>query len=140
MSAPYLILGSGYTGHRVAQSLRALGRTVLEFRTQTHNGSLPFDILNPATHHHLTQALAPGARVLYSLPVLRTPNGYQPTAPTAAPLLASSARVVYLSTTGVYGDVHHVNETMFCRNCGAATVTALNTRTTSPLRISVAAA
>jgi len=111
VSAPYLILGAGYTGRRVAQALRQLGRTVLEFRTHAHDTALPFDILDPATHHHLTQAVSPGARVLYSLPVLRTPAGYQPTTPTAAPLLSGAARVVYLSTTGVYGDVHHVDET-----------------------------
>lgn len=111
MTTPYLILGSGYTGRRVAQALRQLGRTVLEFRTHAHDSTLPFNILDPATHHHLTQALAPGARILYSLPVLRTPAGYQPTAPTAAPLLNRAARLVYLSTTGVYGDLHHVNET-----------------------------
>jgi len=71
-----------------------------------------FDVLDPATHGRLREAIHPGARVLYSLPVLRTESGYRRTADVVVPLLAGrAARVVYLSTTGVYGDAHEVNET-----------------------------
>ncbi|MEP7364627.1 MAG: NAD-dependent epimerase/dehydratase family protein [Acidobacteriota bacterium] len=107
----YLILGAGYTGGRVAALLERQGRRVVRLREHASEGATRFDVLDPSTHGALAGAIEPGARVLYSLPVLRTPDGYRATAPLVAPLLAKAARVVYLSTTGVYGDVHLVDET-----------------------------
>lgn len=107
----YLILGAGYTGGRVAACLRQMGRRVVSLREHGGEDAPRFAVFDAATHNTLVNALEPGARVLYSLPVLRTPHGYQITAPVVAPLLAGAARVVYLSTTGVYGDTHAVDET-----------------------------
>jgi nucleoside-diphosphate-sugar epimerase len=102
---PIVILGAGYTGSRVARLLQAQGHPVQALR------SADFDLLNPATHARLIEALETGARVLHSIPVLRTSEGYHATMPVLAPLLAGRAgRVVYLSTTGVYGDQSEVNE------------------------------
>lgn len=108
---PYVILGAGYTGSRVAALLERQGRCVVRFRVHEDSESRPFDALDNSTHGALASAIEQGARVLYSLPVLRTPEGYQATASITVPLLAGAARVVYLSTTGVYGDVHIVDET-----------------------------
>lgn len=110
-SVQYLILGAGYTGGRVASLLERQGRRVVRAREHASESGVRFDVLDPSTHAALAGAIEPGARVLYSLPVLRTPEGYRATAAIVAPLLAEAARVVYLSTTGVYGDVHLVDET-----------------------------
>ena len=128
-SIQYLILGAGYTGGRVAALLERQGRRVVRVRAhggapgeREHGGAtgawehggapgVRFDVLDASTHAALAGAVEPGARGLYSLPVLRTPGGYQATAAIVAPLLAGAVRVVYLSTTGVYGDAHHVDET-----------------------------
>ena len=98
-----MILGAGSTGSRVARLLEARGLAVTALR------SADFDINNPATHARLTQVLGPDTRVLHSIPVLRTVTGYQASMPTLGPLLQAE-RVVYLSTTGVYGDSHEVDE------------------------------
>jgi nucleoside-diphosphate-sugar epimerase len=99
-----VVLGAGYTGGRVARLLEARGHQVTALR------SADFDVCNAATWDRLRE-VAVGARVLHSIPVLRTPEGYQATMPLIAPLLAGAARVVYLSTTGVYGDAEFVDET-----------------------------
>jgi len=81
-----LILGCGYTGQRVAQRFRARGASV----TETHRDTARFDV-------------QPGALVLHSVP----PEG---SAGLVEMLGDSPARVVYLSTTGVYGDASFVDE------------------------------
>lgn len=104
-----MILGCGYTGERVA---RLVEGEVLRVRAHEAEGCLRFDVLDASTHAALAEAVKPGARVLYSLPVLRTEAGYRATAGVVVPLLAGrAARVVYLSTTGVYGDAGFVDET-----------------------------
>lgn len=105
----YVILGAGYTGSRVAQALERRGERVVSLRA-TAGDAIRFDVLDAATYGSVTESLEEGARVLYSLPVLRTQEGYQATAPLVAPLLRRAARVVYLSTTGVYGETHLVDE------------------------------
>ncbi len=107
----YIVLGAGYTGGRVAEALAARGSRVVSFREHATGSASRFDVLDPSTHAALKSSVEPGARVLYSLPVLRTPDGYRATAPIVAPRLANAARVVYLSTTGVYGGTHLVDET-----------------------------
>lgn len=92
----FLILGSGFTGSRVASRLRSRGLAVEE----THRGQL--DLFDPESIARLN--VRDGARVLYSIPAVALPG----------PLLDSlraASRVVYLSTTGVYGDAREVDET-----------------------------
>jgi nucleoside-diphosphate-sugar epimerase len=99
MSTPIVILGAGYTGARVAKLLADAGHQVTSLR------SADFDITRPETHAAIGRTVTPGAAVLHSIPVLRTEAGYRATMPVLAPLLAGrAARVVYLSTTGVYGE------------------------------------
>jgi nucleoside-diphosphate-sugar epimerase len=81
-----LILGCGYTGKRVAQRFLARGANV----TETHRDTKRF-------------AVQPGALVLHSVP----PEG---SAGLVEMLGNSPARVVYLSTTGVYGAARFVDE------------------------------
>jgi nucleoside-diphosphate-sugar epimerase len=81
-----LILGCGYTGERVARRFLARGATV----TATHRNTERFD-------------LASGAFVLHSVP----PEGSHGL---VEMLGDAPARVVYLSTTGVYGDARFVDE------------------------------
>lgn len=97
-----LILGAGFTGERAARRLEAAGHEVL--RTNSRNLPLP-DVAMLET--------LPGDdwTVLHSIPVIRTPEG----AWEATPLLVSALhgkvrRMVYLSTTGVYGDARDVDE------------------------------
>jgi nucleoside-diphosphate-sugar epimerase len=81
-----LILGCGFTGERVARRFLARGATV----TATHRNTERFDV-------------APGALVLHSVP----PEGSHGL---VEMLGDAPARVVYLSTTGVYGDARFVDE------------------------------
>jgi nucleoside-diphosphate-sugar epimerase len=77
-----VIFGCGYTGKRVAARLEAYGEEVR---------IAPRDL-----DRHV---LPPGARVLHSVPV-----------PYAKRIIGAE-RLVYFSTTGVYGDQTEVNET-----------------------------
>ncbi len=101
MSGPgarFLILGCGYTGARVAARLVARGeRVVAESRDPERlRRDLPgVEVLRFGE----ALPIAPGTRVLHSLPV---PFARQ---------IVGAARLVYLSTTGVYGDQPEVNET-----------------------------
>jgi len=96
-----LILGCGYTGSRVAQRLRADGIAVTALRRAQ------WDVTQPEALAKLAALTPAGCRVLHSIPSL----------PDAAdrhflPALSGLAeRVVYLSTTGVYGGAHEVDET-----------------------------
>jgi nucleoside-diphosphate-sugar epimerase len=102
----YLILGAGYTGSRAANLLSTRGHSVVALR------SADFDVLRPESHSQLRELLTPGVRILHSIPVLRTETGYRATMPVLAPVFASlPSRVVYISTTGVYGGAQLVNET-----------------------------
>ncbi|MHC4959615.1 MAG: GNAT family N-acetyltransferase [Planctomycetota bacterium] len=75
----YVILGSGYTGQRVARLLRAEGHDVVE------------------TTRAEPAASCEGARVLYSFP------------PPVVVDTRGALRVVYISSTGVYGDAVDVD-------------------------------
>lgn len=96
----FLILGSGFTGSRVARILRAQGESVHEF----HRTDIDFTQANAA--EQLRARVTPGCRVLHSVPSL--PNDADRTLVQA--LAPGAARVVYLSTTGVYGDAEGVDE------------------------------
>ncbi len=118
---PVLILGCGYTGRRVAR--RFLGRGVpvlattrdprkLEEIAALGGVVLRLDVFEPETLRRLRQAVAEPVRVLHSIPVVDGPEG--PLDPTPRLLEALSGRIrrlVYLSTTGVYGAARVVDET-----------------------------
>ena len=100
-----LILGCGFTGQRVARRFLARGchvtattRTPASLASLTQLGARVITLDDLAVHLH------PGVLVLHSIP---------PTAP--ADLLdalgAAPARMVYLSTTAVYGTATHVDAT-----------------------------
>jgi nucleoside-diphosphate-sugar epimerase len=95
-----LILGSGYTGSRVARLLVARGVCVRTAR------SSEADLTQAGGLEHFASLVTPGCVVLHSIPSLPGAVdrelvgafGHRP------------ARVVYLSTTSVYGNTHFVNE------------------------------
>lgn len=93
MVAPTLICGCGYLGERVARRLLADGERV----TVTTR--------DPARLAHLEgaevvrEARCDGHRVLYTIP------------PPTLLDLSGAARVVYVSSTGVYGEAREVDET-----------------------------
>jgi len=102
----YLLLGCGYTARRVAQRLAASGARVV--CTNRKRSTLPgcecieLDAADPSS---LSQHISTGTTVLHSIP----PPDY------TVELLAAlrplrPARVVYISTTGVYGSAETVDE------------------------------
>lgn len=113
----FLIVGCGFTGSRVAHRLLEEGHAVAA--TARNPAQLPakvraieWDAAAPDAAEKLRAAAVPGATVLWSLPTLRTDDGLDETAPRLLPALAGVAnRVVYLSTTGVYGPAQRVDET-----------------------------
>lgn len=100
----FLVLGAGYTGSRVAEILVAGGHTVLA----THRTEL--DIIIPETVAAFCRRAPAGASILHSVPLVRNGSALLPSTPVLAPLLEGARRVVYLSTTGVYGAQTHVDE------------------------------
>lgn len=119
--AEILIVGCGFTGGRVARALLGQGHRVTA--TARDPASLaelaalgarviPWDAAAPDAGERLAAATPPGAAVLYSLPTLRLGERLEEPAPRLLPALHGlAARVVYLSTTGVYGPAHFVDET-----------------------------
>ena len=89
-----LILGCGYTGKRVAADLTRRGFVVVTTNRQPCPPALPFDLADPASISAISASVTPETRVLYSIPSV---------SPDVAKMLARAKRVVYLSTTGVYG-------------------------------------
>ena len=70
----------------------------------SRSAELHLDLNEPASVERLLARLEPGCRILYSIPPV-------PDAPPLWPLIETVAgRVVYLSTTGIYGAQHDVNE------------------------------
>ena len=117
MTAPIWILGAGYTGARVARLLLAAGHEIhVTARDPARLADLAasgaavhrLDALDPAP---ALAAVAPGARVLHSIPSLERADGpFDPTALLVAALGDRPARLVLLSTTGVYGSLREVDE------------------------------
>jgi len=117
----FLILGCGFTGKRVARRLLEAGLPVAA--TARDAGSLAelaesgartasFDALAGDAPERLRALARPGCAVLYSIPTVRTGDEKIEPAPRLAPALEGlAARIVYLSTTGVYGDAKRVDET-----------------------------
>ena len=123
MNGTALILGCGYVGCRVAR--RLLDRGLLVHATSRDPAALAalaasgavaheVDVRRPA-HLVAVAALArqlPGVRVLHSIPpVDEEGTAGEPTPQLVEALAGAPARLVYLSTTGVYGDAAVVDET-----------------------------
>jgi len=114
----FLVLGAGYTGARVARRLLDAGGTVYATaRDPARLAGLPgvhalrLDVGDPDSLAALADVVPAGVRVLHSLPVLEGPEGpFDPTPQLLAALGDRPARVVYLSTTGVYGAARVVDE------------------------------
>ncbi len=93
--ARFLIVGAGYTGSRVAGLLRAAGHHVVA--THRAGGDLTLDL--PGDAHKLRELGGSDWRVVWSAPSVEGIDC----------LAGVAERVVYLSTTGVYGDAHLVD-------------------------------
>ncbi len=96
-----LILGGGFTGSRVAALLRARGWDVT-LTNRSGVGGLMLDVGDEASLERLSTSISPDTVVLHSIPVPGVLGALRAGGP---------ARVVYLSTTGVYGAVPVVDET-----------------------------
>ena len=117
---PVFILGCGYTGSRVARLLLDQGvavggsaRTLLSLRPLIERGLRPvvFDVADSKGLSRLRESLEPGTRLLYSIPSLTGPHGrWEPAREILKGIGPRLSRVVYLSTTGVYGSAAMVNE------------------------------
>jgi nucleoside-diphosphate-sugar epimerase len=95
-----LILGCGFTGSRVHRLLEARGIDVLCTNRRGEN-SLFLDTEDPASLLRVMQVISPETVVLHSVPVSIAARIFP---------LNPPARIVYLSTTGVYGATRVVNE------------------------------
>jgi nucleoside-diphosphate-sugar epimerase len=114
----FLILGCGFTGRRVAAGLAAGGHAVWATSRHPERLELPgfrslrLDLDDPASLTCVGAAVPQGIRVLHSVPLVAGKNeGWEdPTKRLLDALGGKPARVVYLSTTGVYGAQGHVDE------------------------------
>ncbi len=96
----FLILGAGFTGSRVAQILASQGHHVLALRRAQ------IDFTLPSAPSQLEALAPPACIVLHSVPSLPDlADAYL-----LRGLHGKARRVVYLSTTGVYGNQEFINE------------------------------
>jgi len=100
-----LILGCGYTGRRVAARLVGDGHEV--WVTSRHPDSLHVEGASTVALEVLS-SLGPGLRILHSVPLVEGPA--DPTPALLEILPVGVERMVYLSTTGVYGSQRVVDE------------------------------
>ncbi|MDQ6664621.1 MAG: NAD-dependent epimerase/dehydratase family protein [Acidobacteriota bacterium] len=118
-----LILGCGFTGCRLARSLlaRNIGLTVttrnpsrLQWIADAGGEVLALDLSNHESAGRLRQAVRSETRVLHSIPPVPTPAGVIDPTPRLLHALHAlerrASRIVYLSTTGVYGAAREVDE------------------------------
>ena len=113
--AKVVILGCGYTGKRVAARFLARGASVVV--TARDPAGLQ-DLAQQGAEVFVLEAGNPsrvdvprGALVLHSIPVIDTPTGPRDvTAQLIGGFTAEPGRMVYLSTTGVYGAQRDVDE------------------------------
>ena len=118
---PLVLLGCGYTLQRVARSALAEGRgVILTTRDPARLESLAragaqvhaLDLDEPASVQALTRAVPQGSVAIHSVPVMRTDGGLaDPTPRLLQDLAPRLERLVYLSSTGVYGRTPVVDET-----------------------------
>ena len=108
-AAPAVILGCGYTGRRVAARLAARGIRVTATTRHPEALAIPgvttirFDALESLSPLDCVEA---GASVVYSIPGLSP----EPIRDIVVALGNRPSRVIYLSTTGVYGAETEVDE------------------------------
>ncbi|MEQ1946966.1 MAG: NAD-dependent epimerase/dehydratase family protein [Bryobacteraceae bacterium] len=96
-----LILGCGYTGQRVAKRFLSKGaRVTVTTRTPEKLASLGAEAI---TVNQLSKHVCPGMLVLHSIPPEGSGNVLEA-------LSGNAARVVYLSSTAVYGNETAVDE------------------------------
>lgn len=117
---PIVLLGCGATLSRVARAARADGRRVLATtRDVSKLDALAgigvevhaLDVADPASIAAFAAHVPAGSVAAHSVPVLRTEDGRtDPTPVLLAPLADRLARLVYLSSTGVYGRQRDVDE------------------------------
>jgi nucleoside-diphosphate-sugar epimerase len=117
---PILLLGCGYTAARAARVLLARGRRVLattrdpaalDDLAAAGAEVLPLDLADPSSTAAFASRVPAGAAVLSSVPSLPGPEGPRDPGPAIREALGDRpARVVLLSTTGVYGDAPEVDE------------------------------
>ncbi len=107
----FLILGAGYTGSRVARLLRNAGHNVGFTRTSAQEGGILFDA-QVGDFSQVLNLIQRDTIILHSIPTLHTSTGLTEITPqlTGALLSNPPKRVVYLSTTGVYGETAEVDE------------------------------
>ncbi|MDQ6700102.1 MAG: NAD-dependent epimerase/dehydratase family protein [Acidobacteriota bacterium] len=116
-----LILGCGYTGQRLARSLLKKGVPVIATtRNPARLASLAqagvnvvrLDLaLDPVSLANLKGLTGDGTLVLHSIPPISIGSGIEePTPRLIEALHERCARLVYLSTTGVYGATRDVDE------------------------------
>ncbi len=89
-----LILGCGYTGKRVAAGLASSGCDVVTTNRDAEPPALRFDINDPVSLAAIDSHITSETRVLYSIPEV---------SPEVMKILERAKRLVYISTTGVYG-------------------------------------
>jgi nucleoside-diphosphate-sugar epimerase len=113
----FVILGCGYTGVRAARFLLKRGLPVVATTRDPARLQLPgarlvrLDLEDPRTIGDVRRAIAAGSHILHSVPLLRTAAGFADPTPRILEFLPKSTeRVVYLSTTGVYGATLDVDE------------------------------
>ncbi len=107
----FLILGAGYTGLRVVK-LFVSGNQPVQWTNRDASGSQRFDaeVDDPWRILPLIDAKTV---ILHSIPTLPTEHGLKEITPSLVQTLRHNppARIVYVSTTGVYGQNRFVNET-----------------------------
>lgn len=109
----FLILGAGYTGARVARLLALAGEEVHATVRDPSRLAIPgvivhrLDLEDPGSLAALASALPDRLSVLHSIP---TGDAGDPTGEILAALGPKIRRLVYLSTTGVYGGAEVVDE------------------------------
>ncbi len=117
MNSPVLILGCGYTGRRVARILRERGVEVIA--TSRDPGRLRdldvkpvrLEVTDAASLAELRQHARPGIRMLHSIPSIVDGGSVTEYTPALLEILDGAlARIVYFSTTGVYGNQAVVDE------------------------------
>ncbi len=110
-----VILGCGYTGKRVAARFLRRGAPVVVTARDPAGlqdlARLGAEVLAIEAGALTEIAIPSGALVLHSIPVIDSPSGaHEVTAQLIARFAAEPARLVYLSTTGVYGAQRDVDE------------------------------
>jgi nucleoside-diphosphate-sugar epimerase len=92
--AHWFVIGAGYTGGRLVDRLRGEGEQVTATRRHAADGFVELDLARPETVRFSDDAIV----------VCLAPPGADPAGEIA--LLAGARRLVYVSSTGVYGPGH----------------------------------